>query len=175
MHIRVSLQLATLVCLWLAVALGCSWFGDNKEEIEIKLPEPPKPPKPPVIDATLEASIFLNLDESGNPSPLVVRTYELSDIAEFNAARFFSLYDEDSTLLGSALKAKNEMMLLPGEKKELKKELDPETRYFGVIGAYRDIDHAIWRAAVRTPPDKTTSVIIRFEKLKISIVPGVNR
>jgi type VI secretion system protein VasD len=166
MHIRVSLQLATLVCLWLAVALGCSWFGDNKEEIEIKLP---------VIDATLEASIFLNLDESGNPSPLVVRTYELSDIAEFNAARFFSLYDEDSTLLGSALKAKNEMMLLPGEKKELKKELDPETRYFGVIGAYRDIDHAIWRAAVRTPPDKTTSVIIRFEKLKISIVPGVNR
>ena len=168
MVIRVSFQLAVLFCLWITLTIGCSWFGDKDEDIEIK---PPEPPEPPIIDAMIEASIFLNPDELGNPSPLLVRIYELSDNAEFNAARFFTLYDEDTTLLGSALKAKKEMMILPGEKKELKQELNPETRYLGIIGAYRDIDHAIWRALVNTPLDETTSVIIRIEKLKIYITP----
>ncbi|MCP4409709.1 MAG: type VI secretion system lipoprotein TssJ [Gammaproteobacteria bacterium] len=166
MDIHKSISLPLWSCIWITLVSGCSLFGD-KDVKDIKI----KPPEPPKIDAIIEASIFLNPDDSGNPSPLLVRTYELSDIAEFKAARFFSLYDEDTRLLGPALKAKREMMILPGEKKKLIKELNPNTRYFGIIGAYQKIDHAIWRAILKTPPDRTTSVTIRFDKIRIYIFP----
>jgi type VI secretion system protein VasD len=168
MDILKSISLLLWPFILITFVPGCSSIEEVDESdqvIEIKPPEPPK------IDARIEASMFLNPDESGNPSPLLVRTYELSDITEFKAARFFSLYDEDTTLLGPALKAKKETMILPGEKKKWRQRLNPDTRYIGIIGAYRKIDHAVWRALVKTPLNTTTSVTIKFEKLKIFIIP----
>lgn len=127
--------------------------------------------KPPTLHATLEASPELNPDYEGHPSPLVLRFYELTDVTEFNAAQFFTLYEEDEELLGSDLKGREEMVILPGESRAMDKELKMETRYFGVFGAYRDIEKAIWRAYVETPVNEKTVVTIHFGKLSVSIIP----
>jgi type VI secretion system protein VasD len=126
---------------------------------------------PPVLDATYEASPKLNPDIKGEPSPLVVRMYELKSLTEFNAAEFFPLYKDAKDVLGDDLVAFEENEILPDEKGEIKKELNIETRYIGILGAYRDIEHAAWRASVETPLDETTKVVIKFDTLSIAIDP----
>lgn len=115
--------------------------------------------KPPKLSANLEASPELNPDYEGKPSPLVVRLYELTSITEFNAAQFFALYDRDTELLAQDLKAREEMVVLPAETREFERELNMETRYVGIIGAYRDLEKAVWRASVKTPIDETTAIL----------------
>ena len=126
---------------------------------------------PPVLDAIYVASPELNPDRKGESSPLVVRIYELKSPTEFNATQFFPLYEDEKDVLGDDLVAFEEKEILPEEKGEIKKELNMETRYIGILGAYRDIEHAVWRVYVETPLDETTEVIIKFDKLSISIDP----
>lgn len=126
---------------------------------------------PPELEATLEASKKLNPDAHDRPSPLVVRLYELTDLTEFNAAEFYSLYENDKDLLAKAIRGRHEMMLLPGEQKEFKREFNMETRYLGVMAAYRDLEKAVWRASVETPVDETTYVRITFGPNSVAIEP----
>ena len=57
---------------------------------------------PAEIEVTVEASDDLNPDFEGNPSPMVVRFYELKSPTAFNNAGFFALYDSDAAELASA-------------------------------------------------------------------------
>lgn len=126
---------------------------------------------PPEIEASLEASADLNPDASHKPSPLIVRLYELSDITEFNAAEFYTLYEKDKDVLAKDIKGREEFMLLPNEKKTLERELKMETRYLGIVAGYYDMDKAVWRASVETPIDETTEVKILFGANAITIEP----
>ncbi len=125
--------------------------------------------EPPVVEATITAASDLNPDSTGNPNPIVFRFYELKALGSFNAADFFALYDQDAETLGQDMLARDEMTLLPGETREMKRELNMETRYFGVIAAYRDLDNATWRASVETPIDETIEVIINLDRLAVKI------
>lgn len=127
--------------------------------------------KPPKVEATLEASAGLNPNAYGKPSPLVIRLYELTDLTEFNAAEFYTLYDNDKDLLANAMKGRNEMMVLPGQKKQFKREFDMQVRYLGIMAAYRELEKAVWRSSVETPVDETTRVKIIFGPNAISVEP----
>lgn len=127
--------------------------------------------KPPKLEAQMVASSELNPDYRGQASPLVVRFYELTNITDFNAASFFALYEQDSQLLGAELKNREEFVLLPGETKEFNRELNMDTRYVAIIGAYRDIDKVTWRASIETPKNNTTKTIFKFTRQGIVITP----
>ncbi len=62
-----------------AFALGKNLFDGEPDRTE--------------IEATFRAAADLNPDYQGNPSPLVVRFYELKSPTAFNNAGFFDLYD----------------------------------------------------------------------------------
>ncbi len=127
-------------------------------------------PSPTIINATLNASPEVNPDLSGRASPVVVRVYELKNIGTFEAADFYSLFDDPEGLLGSDLVNSVQFHLNPGETQKYNHSTSPETNYFAVTVAFRKLDHAIWRDHMIIPVAKTTNLIIHMEKLSVSIM-----
>ncbi len=125
--------------------------------------------KPPKLVANIQASADVNPDTEGSPSPVVIRIYELNSLAEFNAADFFALYDNDTDVLAEELILREEKTLLPSEGFLIERELNIATRYVGIIVAYQDIENAKWRASFETPVSKKTKVDIIVNDLKIDI------
>jgi type VI secretion system protein VasD len=125
-------------------------------------------PKPTPVTGSIAASPRVNPSVSKRPSPLLVRVYELKAVTAFNAADFVSLYQRDQAELGADLVAREEMTLAPGETKPLSKTLAPETRFVGVFAAYRDLEHARWRAVVPIAPGQKQQITIQADELAVS-------
>jgi type VI secretion system protein VasD len=122
------------------------------------------------VEAKLHADKKLNPDLNGRPSPLVVRVYELKSLSVFNSADFFNLFEQDVALLGEDLQMRDEFAFQPGETKSLERDLRIDTRYLGIIGAYRDIENARWRNSVKVEPDEDLELIIKFGAKGIDIM-----
>jgi type VI secretion system protein VasD len=121
--------------------------------------QPPKEEKPPpVLRVSLAAETDANRGPGGRALPIVVRLYELKAQGAFNGADFFSLYGREAEALGGELIAREELTLAPGQTSKMQKTLDPQTRYLGILGAFRDIDKAAWRSLVPIPEGKDMNV-----------------
>jgi type VI secretion system protein VasD len=130
------------------------------------------PPKPAQVTGTIQASAAINPSASKRPSPLLLRVYELKSAAAFNAADFMSLYQRDQTELGGDLLGKEEFVLVPGESKAFAKTLQPDTRFLGVLAAFRDLEHSRWRGIVAIQPGQKQQVQIRAEELSVDVAAG---
>ena len=120
-------------------------------------PQPPPPAAPVVLDAvtlqvTLIASDDVNPDVRGRASPLSVRILELRSRSGFDAADFFSLYDRDQATLGAELLAKEQYILRPSDTQGYTRKAQGETRFLGVVAAYRDLEGSTWRVAAGIAP-----------------------
>ena len=121
------------------------------------------------INAQILASYEINPDANGRPSPLVVRVYELKSINAFNEADFFKLYDEELATLGGDLLSREEFELTPGGRHEIVHKAHEQARYFVVVAAYRNIDQASWRASKVLKLNSKNSLIVRINKLNVTI------
>ena len=157
MQKRLFLRYLGLVCLAAAV-YGCR--GDD---------EKPPPPPPTMLKLVFIAAPDLNPDGDNRPSPLVVRLYELKSPTVFENADFFTLFYNDEAALGAELQLKDEFEFAVNEHRRVVREAQPETRYVGVIGAYRNIEQAGWRAVVEVPLQRTTTYAIKLNRLSIAI------
>jgi len=97
------------------------------------------------VDLRLVAGGDLNPDDSGRPSPLVVRLLELKSVAGFENAEFFSLYHHEQGTLGADLISSEEIELKPGDVQDVKFALKPESQYIAIMAAYRQLDKVSWR------------------------------
>jgi type VI secretion system protein VasD len=129
----------------------------------------PEPPKPTAIQASIQVSAQINPDPNGRPSPIVLRFYELKSLSNFNGADFFLLYDQEAHVLGPEMVSREVMELNPGMQRSFERQLQPETRFIGVIAAFRAIEQAHWRAAEAIPEHRTTPLIINVNRLTVSI------
>lgn len=129
---------------------------------------PPPPPKPTVVAATLQATASANPDSRKRASPLVVRIYELKSSAAFDAADFLSLYERDQATLAAEMGAREEFTLRPGDSKPWEKTVGPDVRFIGVIGAFRDIERARWKAIVPVKANARNVVTIRADDITIT-------
>lgn len=124
-------------------------------------------PKPAQVAGTIQASQQVNPSASKRPSPLLLRVYELKTAAVFNSADFMSLYQRDKTELGADMLGKEEFVLAPGESKTFSKTLALDTRFLGVLAAYRDVEHAKWRSIVPVQPGQQHKLVIRANELSV--------
>jgi len=131
-----------------------------------------KPPPPASVAGTVQASAQINPSASKRPSPLLIRIYELKSAAIFNAADFMSLYQRDQAELGGDLLAKEEFVLNPGETKTFAKTLAPDTRFLGVVAAYRDLEHAKWRTVVAVLPSQPQKMTVTAGELAVEAAIG---
>lgn len=143
-----------LLCLALVLALGaCS-----------------SPPKPVVttVNGSIQGSAQLNPNVNQRPAPLQLRVYELKTAAAFSNADFMALYQNDQATLGADLVAREEMMLQPGESRPIRKSVGLDTKFIGVIGAYRNLEKATWRVVVPVQTGKAQTLTIRASDIALS-------
>jgi type VI secretion system protein VasD len=124
---------------------------------------------PTRLEANVVAAEDVNKDELGRALPIVVRVYELKTTGSFKAADFFSIYDQESATLGGDLLAREELQLRPGEQHTIEREAAPEAQYLGVVGAFREIDSARWRATHPLKSGETNKVEIKLGSDAVSI------
>ena len=127
---RRSIRLLPLACS-LALVVGCG--------------------SAPLLQGTIKVDPTTNPDLRGRPSPIVVRVYELKSLAAFNSADFFSIFEKEQETLGSELVGREEYELQPGETRPYRRQLQPDTKFLGVVAAFRDLEHSRWRSAVPVP------------------------
>ena len=120
-----------------------------------------------IVQASVEALANVNPDARGRPSPVVVKFYELKSLAVFDSADFFSLFERDREILGAELVAREEFQLVPGDRRTFERTLQPDTRYLGVVAAFRDLERSVWRAAVPVTPNKTVPLAIKLDAHKV--------
>lgn len=113
----------------LVLVSGCSWFMSDITKVDLRL----------------VTGGDVNPDDTGRPSPVVVRVLELKSPAVFESADFFSLYQNEAQTLGADLIASEEFEFKPGDVQDLKLALQPESSYVGILAAYRQIDRSNWR------------------------------
>jgi type VI secretion system protein VasD len=122
---------------------------------------PPPPPVPPtVVNLTLVTTADANPTTDNHGAPLSLRVYQLAGAANFKAAEFFPLFNADAATLKSDLSHRDDFLLPPGQTKTV--EIDPNdtVKAIAVFAAYRDFQHAMWRASADIPAHKTTNITV---------------
>ena len=121
-------------------------------------PQPQQQPVAAVVldpvtqQVTLIATDDVNPAVRGRASPLSIRIVELRSRSAFDAGDFFSLYEREQQTLGTELLAKEQYILRPGDTQGYTRKAQGETRFLGVIAAYRDLEGSTWRVAVGIAP-----------------------
>src|SRR5262245_37148397 len=109
------------------------------------------PPSPTPIGGTVSADEAVNPDPGGRPSPIAVKIYQLRSAGGFESGDFFALYSNAAAILGPDLIASRDVTVRPGERKKFDEEIDPRTRFVGIVAGFRDVQNARWRAVVPVP------------------------
>lgn len=104
------------------------------------------------LDLTLTASDEVNPDLHGRPSPVVVRLIELRHPVAFENADFFSLYARAEQTLPKDWVSSEELEMRPGDRLAFKLSVEPQSRYVGVLAAYRDLPQVQWRLVLPVTP-----------------------
>jgi len=133
--------------------VGCSTLSPYSSQTKLQL--------------TLQSSEYLNLDINGRASPLVLRLYELKHPAAFESTDFFSLYERGKEVLGPDLVNSEELELRPGQNLELKLTVGPDSRYVGLLAAYRDLSDTRWRYVIGVRAQELTRVALTLDETGI--------
>ncbi|HXJ84303.1 MAG TPA: type VI secretion system lipoprotein TssJ [Candidatus Methylomirabilis sp.] len=147
---RGSFRLLSLVC-GVALAAGCGTAA------------------PPLVQGSIKADPKTNPDAHGRPSPVVVRVYELKGVGAFSTADFFSLFDKESETLGPELVGREEFDLRPGEVRSYKRQLQPDTKFIGVVAAFRDLENSRWRQSAPVPAKKSDTITVGIEAQAVTV------
>jgi type VI secretion system protein VasD len=126
-------------------------------------------PSPTTFSLSISASPQLNVNEDQQPSPVVVRIYDLKSLDAFSSASFFDLYDKDAALLGGEMLGRKEIVMQPGKITELERETSSETKFIGVIAAFRVPTETGWRAWMAARSSGSNNVVIRLDPNAITV------
>ena len=124
-------------------------------------------PKPTLVAATLQAGSAVNPDLHKRASPIVIRVYELKSTAAFDGADFVSLYERDQATLAAEMGTREEFILRPGETRTWEKTAAADTKFIGVMAAFRDIDRARWKSLVAIKPNVKNVIAIRADGINV--------
>ena len=149
--------LQSIFLLWLMVTLpGCQFLMSDLTKVDLRL----------------VAGGDLNPDDSGRPSPLVVRLLELKNIAGFENAEFFSLYSHEAETLGADLISSEEIELKPGDVQDIKFALKPGSKYIAILAAYRQLDKSAWRMVLPVQLKSKNNMTVLFGRQGVAMASG---
>jgi len=121
------------------------------------------------LDLTLTASDEVNPDLHGRPSPVIVRLLELRHPVAFENADFFSLYARAEQTLPKDWVSSEELEMRPGDRLAFKLSVEPQSRYVGVLAAYRDLPQVQWRLVLPVTAGQRTQANLVLDQTGIRI------
>ncbi len=124
---------------------------------------------PPLLQGSIKAAPTTNPDLRGRPSPIVVRVYELKSLGAFNSADFFSLFEKESETLAGEMVGREEYDLQPAETRPYRRQLQPDTKFIGVVAAFRDLENSRWRQAAPVPAKKEVTLTVGIEAQTVTV------
>jgi type VI secretion system protein VasD len=127
---------------------------------------------PPLLQGTIKVDQAANPDLNGRASPVVVRVYELRSPAAFSGADFFSLFEKESETLAGDLVGREEYGLRPAETRPYRRQLQPDTKFIGVVAAFRDLEHSRWRQVAPVPAERQSTIAIGVEARAVTVTVG---
>ena len=145
----------------------CGLFGGDEPP-----PPPPPPPPPTIVSLTLKAASDVNAETDGTGRPVQVRVLTLASVGDFMEADFFAL---DGDLAGRSARpcwVRRSLTLGPTQVQVWQREFGEEARFVGVMGAYRDIGAASWRAFAEVPRHQTTLLDAKLGPDGIRLAPS---
>jgi type VI secretion system protein VasD len=123
------------------------------------------------LDLNVASQPNINPDNSGRPSPVLVKTYELRNDLAFNQADFQSLFGNPVQALGADLVATDELVFIPGEARKVSYKPTEETRFLGIVAGFRQMERAHWRIIKPVDPEKRSLIALEFNDTTILVVP----
>lgn len=116
----------------------------------------------------------LNLNDAGESTPVDVRIFQLKDDGAFKRATFEKLWTDDKAVLGQdSLAPYRVVSIVPGNNTDQPKqvaiaELEPGTRFIGIMALYAKADARDARVLV-LPVDDADEPVIEFSGYGISL------
>lgn len=102
--------------------------------------------KPRHLELIVKSGKNLNPNKNNVASPLVLHFYELKEAEQFTKVDFWGLSDEAKKTLENSLISQAKQVIIPSEEQDYKILFDENTKYFGVVGSFRNIDGTTsWR------------------------------
>ncbi|WP_053148803.1 type VI secretion system lipoprotein TssJ [Pseudomonas sp. Pf153] len=105
----------------------------------------------------------LNPGATGQPAPVRVRIFELKNAASFGRADYFALAERAQATLGADLIDQDEVLVHPDQQLSLQRDLDPSTRFIGILVGYRELDRSQWRTVLNVPARQYTEYQISLD------------
>ena len=112
----------------------------------------------------------VNPDSSSRPSPVIVKIYEMRNDLAFRQGDFQTLFMEPMKVLGADLVAADELTFVPGEARTVAYSPMPETRYVGILAAFRQMERARWRAALPVVPEEDNLIRIELNDTSLLVI-----
>jgi type VI secretion system protein VasD len=136
----ISRFIGLLICVTAAIVLGaCASSATTKAS-------------PYRIE--FQAARDVNGDSRQRPSPVLVKVYALRSPTSFQSADFFALQNQADTVLGKDLVEIEQLVLMPGESRSIKKPGNPDVTSIGIVAEYRLLEKNKWREIVTLPDPK---------------------
>jgi type VI secretion system protein VasD len=146
-------SLAGLFCLWWVAAPG----------------EPVAAGQPTPVELTVVGGADLNPNAAGRASPVVVRIFDLAAAPLFETAAFPSLFDNAAAVLKDSVVTQEEFVLRPGDIQAHNREIPPQVRLLGVVAAFRDLEHGLWRLSVPITAGRRNFLLIVLDRDTIRV------
>jgi len=98
------------------------------------------------ISYQIKSSTNLNSDDYESSLPVLVRIYQLSDIASFREATFRQLWKSDKQILGDSFVSVKSLTIPPGQNITIKQDRNNKTKYIGLLALFRHPELGRWRS-----------------------------
>lgn len=165
----VRVAIATLICVTTLSGTGCASQGrlakvlrKPMEAVGLAAPQPEERMRS--IEVQLFASDDLNIGRGDRGVAAVTRVYQLRAADRFNQTGHDTFLDEARTrdALDDDLLASEEVVMMPGTRRDLHLTLREDTAYLGVVTLYQAPAAQRWRFAFDISGNRTRAAGIRI-------------
>ena len=109
----------------------------------------------------------LNPNSQQKPSPVILRIYELKEIEFFQNSPFIDLFDGQNPTLKESLTYEHEKEIWPESKMSLALSLNSDTKYIGMVAAYRRHSEQSWKTLTPVDPSSSQTIKVILKENKI--------
>lgn len=106
---------------------------------------------PTSMELEIETSDRVNIDQSGQALPTIIRVYQLKNLSAIQSASFDDMLDRPKETIGDAIIQEDELTIYPGQIVVRRFERDPQADFIAGVAIFRNPVGSAWRTFQEYP------------------------